>query len=247
MIVWGGYDNHNFIEFNTGGRYDPSTDTWQATSMTNAPTARDYHTAVWTGREMIVWGGELNSIDTSTGGRYCVQSQAPMAQSAFSRKTHGVAGTFDIALPLTGNVGIECRSGGATNDYQMIITFASAVTFTNAAVTAGVGSVSGSSGSGTPIITIDLTGVTNAQRITVTLLGVSNGTSMGDVGVQMGVLIGDTNGSGAVNSGDISQVKGLSGVPINASNFRADVTANGAINSADVNLVKLRSGTVLPP
>ena len=57
MIVWGGYDNHNFIELNTGGRYDPGTDTWTATSMTNAPTARDYHTAVWTGREMIVWGG----------------------------------------------------------------------------------------------------------------------------------------------------------------------------------------------
>ena len=32
-------------------------DTWTATSTTNAPEARYYHTAVWTGSEMIVWGG----------------------------------------------------------------------------------------------------------------------------------------------------------------------------------------------
>src|SRR6266481_7535256 len=32
-------------------------DTWTATSTTSAPAARDNHTAVWTGSEMIVWGG----------------------------------------------------------------------------------------------------------------------------------------------------------------------------------------------
>src|SRR5207247_568297 len=32
-------------------------DTWTATSTTNAPSARYDHTAVWTGTEMIVWGG----------------------------------------------------------------------------------------------------------------------------------------------------------------------------------------------
>ena len=34
-----------------------SDDTWTATSTTNAPSARPGHTAVWTGSEMIVWGG----------------------------------------------------------------------------------------------------------------------------------------------------------------------------------------------
>src|SRR5438552_17404098 len=99
--------------------------------------------AVWSGSEMIVWGGK-NSLgdDVNTGGRYCAQSQAPMAQSAFSRKVHGGAGTFDVPLPLTGNVGVECRSGGATNDYQMIINFATSATVESASVTSGTGTVS---------------------------------------------------------------------------------------------------------
>ena len=32
-------------------------DTWTPTSMTNVPAERSGHTAVWTGSEMIVWGG----------------------------------------------------------------------------------------------------------------------------------------------------------------------------------------------
>ena len=55
MIVWGGFNGSSFL--NTGGRYNPSTDSWTATSTTNAPAARESHTAVWTGSEMIVWGG----------------------------------------------------------------------------------------------------------------------------------------------------------------------------------------------
>src|SRR5882724_7178294 len=46
-------------------------DTWRATTLMNAPSARVYHTAVWTGTEMIVWGGfdsAGNALDT--GGRY---------------------------------------------------------------------------------------------------------------------------------------------------------------------------------
>ena len=72
MIVWGGFDNFNFVDVNTGGRYNPNTNTWTATSTTNVPDARENHTAVWTGSEMIVWGGfdESNFVALNTGGRY---------------------------------------------------------------------------------------------------------------------------------------------------------------------------------
>jgi hypothetical protein len=46
-------------------------DTWTATSTTNAPTGRYLHTAVWTGSEMIVWGGtDVSGNNLNTGGRY---------------------------------------------------------------------------------------------------------------------------------------------------------------------------------
>ena len=55
MIIWGGQDAVS--DLNTGGRYNPGTDSWTATSTINAPSLRTLHTAVWTGHEMIIWGG----------------------------------------------------------------------------------------------------------------------------------------------------------------------------------------------
>ena len=71
MIVWGGtfFDGTNHY-LNTGGRYNPGTDTWTATSMTNVPEGRFRHTAVWNGNEMIVWGGLGDTNGFNTGGRY---------------------------------------------------------------------------------------------------------------------------------------------------------------------------------
>jgi N-acetylneuraminic acid mutarotase len=76
MIVWGGaYFDHTkftFIPFNTGGRYNPDADNWTATNLTNVPDARYTHTAVWTGNQMIVWGG-FGGGTLDTGGRYCAE------------------------------------------------------------------------------------------------------------------------------------------------------------------------------
>jgi hypothetical protein len=55
---------------NTGGRYNPTTDTWATTSTINAPSGRGSHTAVWTASEMIAWGGWNGSNYLNTGGRY---------------------------------------------------------------------------------------------------------------------------------------------------------------------------------
>jgi hypothetical protein len=45
-------------------------DTWAVTSTINVPAARNAHTAVWTGSEMIAWGGTGASGYDNTGGRY---------------------------------------------------------------------------------------------------------------------------------------------------------------------------------
>jgi hypothetical protein len=187
-----------------------------------------------------------NPIETSEFSAFYPGPPPPMPTGAASRKVHGSAGTFDIDLPLTGNVGIECRSGGATNDYEMIITFANSVTVESASVTSGTGSVSSFSVSGSQV-TVNLTGVTNVQRITVTLHNVNDGMHSGDVSLSMGVLVGDVNGNAIVNASDVSLTKSQVGNPVSGSNFREDVNANGLINSVDVALVKSKVGTALPP
>jgi N-acetylneuraminic acid mutarotase len=69
MIIWGGTSNTGLLD--TGGRYNPATDSWQPVSTINAPAARYYHTAVWTGSEMIVWGGiDQNGTYLNNGARY---------------------------------------------------------------------------------------------------------------------------------------------------------------------------------
>jgi N-acetylneuraminic acid mutarotase len=71
MIVWGGYRPDPFVTPRTGGRYDPESDTWSPTNAAEAPTGRVFHSAIWTGAEMIVWGGNDRYFgDVSTGGRY---------------------------------------------------------------------------------------------------------------------------------------------------------------------------------
>ena len=67
MIVWGGFDG-SFS--NTGGQYDPVSDSWTATATAGAPTGRYLHTAIWTGSRMIVWGGLDGSSYVNTGGQW---------------------------------------------------------------------------------------------------------------------------------------------------------------------------------
>jgi N-acetylneuraminic acid mutarotase len=70
MIVWGGVDAGLSTFFNTGGLYDPATDTWTATTTSGAPTARAGQVAVWTGSRMIVWGGWASGTGLQSGALY---------------------------------------------------------------------------------------------------------------------------------------------------------------------------------
>ena len=58
MIVWGGQDSPMIPFANTGARWKRSTNTWAATTTTNAPSGREGQPAVWTGHEMLIWGGD---------------------------------------------------------------------------------------------------------------------------------------------------------------------------------------------
>ena len=72
MIIWGGWNNNSSapVYFNDGARYNPQTDSWAPLATTGAPSPRTQHTAVWTGSEMIVWGGTDGAALFDTGARY---------------------------------------------------------------------------------------------------------------------------------------------------------------------------------
>jgi ankyrin repeat protein/N-acetylneuraminic acid mutarotase len=78
MLVWGGFTDahsryqgaHADAHLNSGGRYAPSVDSWRAITTQGAPSKRCWHTAVWTGKELIVWGGGNATKALGDGGRY---------------------------------------------------------------------------------------------------------------------------------------------------------------------------------
>lgn len=77
MIVWGGnatLSSSNAV--NTGGRYDPLTNSWTATATVACPSNRWGTAAVWTGSTMIVWGGTSGSSTLKSGGRYDPQADS---------------------------------------------------------------------------------------------------------------------------------------------------------------------------
>ena len=69
MIVWGGSGTHN--QLNTGGRYNPGTNSWTATSTTNAPAGRYSHTRRVDRQSNDCLGrSQVSGIGVNTGGRY---------------------------------------------------------------------------------------------------------------------------------------------------------------------------------
>src|SRR6266404_3855382 len=195
-----------------------------------------------------------NANDITGNGSYTLVGNASCATNApflgaVSRKVHGSSGTFDIGLPATGPIGIECRNGGQNGNFTVVYVFANPiVNVANVSVT-GTGSVSSrSTGTDPHEYVVNLTGVTNAQRLTVTLMGVIDtvGNNTPSVSATMGVLLGDTNADHFTDAVDTSQTKSQSGNALTTSNFREDVNVDGFIDAIDTALVKSKSGTALP-
>jgi hypothetical protein len=74
MIVWGGWTGGPYE--GTGGMFDPSAGAkgaWTTMSTESAPSPRGEHAGIWTGSELIVWGGcgeDLCAKIHGDGGRF---------------------------------------------------------------------------------------------------------------------------------------------------------------------------------
>ena len=187
-------------------------------------------------------GWRIDTLSVSSSSYVCCSQAAPSLTSAVSRLTHTGVGDFDVNMPLSGTAGIEDR---LASQYQIVLTFTNGpITSGSAMVTAGTGVAGMPTFSGNTM-TVPLTGVTNAQTLTLTVSNVNG--LLPSASVNASFLTGDTTADGSVNSADIGQTKSQSGSPVSGSNFREDVNIDGSVHSADIGLVKSKSGTALPP
>ena len=196
--------------------------------------------------------GNFNAAPQATRSFNVISSGPALALlGVVSRKTHGVAGTFNIpinpATPMIGGaVDVEPRAIGAGHtvvfNFNILITSTGTVTAVDAA-SAPVGTVSAVTFSGNDVL-VTLTGVPDNRRVLVTVPNV-NGTGL-VASAAMGFLVGDVNNSRNVNSTDISAVRARSLQAITSANFKYDLNANGAINTTDISAVRARSLFILP-
>jgi hypothetical protein len=76
LLVWGGgvpTPSDDYIMATDGGRYDPAADAWAPIATAGAPIPRLWPVALWTGAEMLVWGGAgggFGNPPPTDAGRY---------------------------------------------------------------------------------------------------------------------------------------------------------------------------------
>ncbi len=122
MIIWGGesYTGGTLTAVNSGARYNPATDSWTALPSASAPSARSRHTAVWSGTDLIIWGGRPGSSSqtpVATGARFTPSSNAwtalPATGAPAARSEHAACWT-GTEMAILGGIG--------TVDYERNIT-----------------------------------------------------------------------------------------------------------------------------
>jgi hypothetical protein len=156
---------------------------------------------------------------------------------------------FKIPMPINGESGIEDRSGQPGGAYTITMTFNENIASV-ARASASCGKVASTSIDGATL-TINLTKVSgscNASHMTVTANDVkdSAGINLGTACLTVGLLLGDVNGDGVVDSADLDIVNSQIGQPTNGENFRSDINNDGVISGADAQIVTRQQGTRLP-
>ena len=167
-----------------------------------------------------------------------------------SRKTHGVAGDFDLPIdnvvPINGATTVDPRIISASAGHTVVFKFnttisavaaVSVVDTTNAAVATSVNTA------GSEVI-VTIPTLADATRVTVLINGVNGSAQV--FSASLAFFFGDVNNSFAVNASDINSVKARSGQATNASTFKFDLNASGSISAADTAIVKARSGLTMP-
>lgn len=167
---------------------------------------------------------------------------APSLVAAESLKTHGAAGAYGIDLMTPGgaaDVPVEPRVGGPT---RLRFTFDEPVmllTGSSADIALSDGSVDAMFVAD-DVLTVDLHGVANATRLSVTFPGLISVSQMVSVpgSLCLGVLEGDVDQNGYVQLADLLAVRNGLMQPVNGSTFHRDINAQGTVDVFDLLMVR---------
>jgi uncharacterized protein (DUF1800 family) len=168
---------------------------------------------------------------------------APALKSAVSRVSH-TGQTFDIALPLTGGSGIECRD--VSRGTSIVMSFTEPVVSADVKVTAGDAKLSGTpTVIGTSIV-VPLTEIGNAQAVTLGITNIVGAAGAApDASLTMRFLSGDLNADAVVDAKDTQFEQQFDGQTTNGANYRADANISGGINSLDATRLRIRRGNTV--
>ena len=157
-----------------------------------------------------------------------------------SRKTHGGAGTYDLAIDIgqsiNGPITVEPRAIGG--GHKIVFQFNAPVRSLGSVSVSPIGTATATFSGNDVLVT--LTNLADKQRVTVTLANVNGSGSA--ISVPMGFYVGDVNNDRFVDTADILQMKARVGQVTTAANFRFDLNASGIIDSVDLDSIKLRAG-----
>jgi subtilisin family serine protease len=174
-----------------------------------------------------------------------VSMPTPVSQGAVSRKVHGAAGTFDLPLStVTTNPTTEPRQGPVQT---IVFTFDKPIAGATVTVPEGTAIAGAPTFSGNDVV-VALTGVTNAQYVTVTLAAVTamDGGTGGAASARIGFLAADVNQNRVVTVADVGLVNGQLAQAVTAANYLKDINASGTLTVADKAIANANQTTSLP-
>lgn len=114
VIVWGGNAGGDGpISLADGAAYDPAADSWRSIPM--PPTGATYdawYEAVWTGAEMVIWGGRRGADPVSVGAAY-----DPLTDNWREIPTGPLSARFNHSMVWTGSE-VIVWGGDAADDSE---------------------------------------------------------------------------------------------------------------------------------
>ncbi len=108
LLIWGGHDNLRdssgvsyfpyALFYNDGGLYDPVTDTWELFNTPASISPRAFHASVWTGTEMLIWGGLTSSSNCNVAGQNnsCIDQGAAFNPNTKTWRTIAASGSLGL-------------------------------------------------------------------------------------------------------------------------------------------------------